>query len=89
MQYDPAVRRKGTARFVLGLVVAGALGDILFARSIEIGLHVAGGAGVVAALVVLGFGLALVFTAVYDGFPARRKRFASASPPPSTRAAAR
>ncbi len=41
--------------------------DLSFSRSLELGHAAFGGWGLVAAVVLLGFGMALVFTAIYDG----------------------
>jgi hypothetical protein len=38
-----------------------------FGPALRLGYAALGGLGLVAALVVLGFGLALLFTAIYDG----------------------
>ena len=61
------MRRRGTARFVISLVVSYVIYDLSFSKSIEVGHAALGGWGLVAAVVLLGFGIALVFTAIYDG----------------------
>jgi hypothetical protein len=58
--------RRGTGRFTLAFAVVAILGQLGFARLMSVGAR-GGGAGVVAALCIAGFGLALVFTAIYDG----------------------
>jgi hypothetical protein len=67
LKYDGGVRRRGTARFVFALIVSYVLFDVSFSRSLELGHAALGGWGLVAAVVSLGFGMALVFTAIYDG----------------------
>jgi hypothetical protein len=61
------VRRTGTGRFVLALVVSFAVYGRCLGAALKLGDPALGGPGVVAAVVVLGFGLALLFTAIYDG----------------------
>lgn len=56
-----------TARFVIAFVVCYVIYDLTFSRSLEVGHAVLGGWGLVLAVGVLGFGIALVFTAIYDG----------------------
>lgn len=61
------MRRRGTGRFSLALAGCLILGDLAFSRAIELGAGVADGWGVVPAVLLLGFGLALLFTVVHDG----------------------
>lgn len=61
------MRPRGTVRFVFALVVSYAICDLSFAGSIEAGHAALGGWGIAAVVVFLGFALALVFTAIYDG----------------------
>jgi hypothetical protein len=61
------VRRRGTARFAVAFVVSFAVYGGGFAPALTLGHAVLGGVGLAAAIVVLGFGLALLFTAIYDG----------------------
>jgi hypothetical protein len=61
------VRRRGTARFVLALVVAFATYSLGFSRVMDLGDAALGSWGLVTAVLVLGFGIALLFTAIYDG----------------------
>jgi hypothetical protein len=67
LKYDRSVRRRGTARFVLALMASYVFYERSFSRSLELGHAALGGWGLVAAVVLLGFGMALVFTAIYDG----------------------
>lgn len=60
------MRRRGTGRFALALAVVVLLGQLGFSTVMAIGTR-GGGAGVIVALVVAGFALALIFTAIYDG----------------------
>lgn len=60
------MRRGGTGRFTVAFAFVAILGQLGFARLMAIGAR-GGGAGIVAALCIAGFGLALVFTAIYDG----------------------
>jgi hypothetical protein len=60
------MRRRGTGRFALAFAVVVLLGQLGFSTVMAVGTR-GGGAGVIAALVVAGFALALVFTAIYDG----------------------
>lgn len=52
---------------MIALVVSYVIYDLSFSRSIEVGHAAFGGWGLVVAVVLLGFGIALVFTAIYDG----------------------
>jgi hypothetical protein len=61
------VRRRGTARFGLAVVAMFAVYEGTLAPTLRLGYAALGGWGLVAAVVVLGFGLALLFTAIYDG----------------------
>jgi hypothetical protein len=61
------VRRRGTARFVLAIVASFVIYDLGFSRVMEVGYAALGGWGLVTAVCVLGFGMALLFTAIYDG----------------------
>ena len=61
------MRRRGTARYGLALFVAFVAYDLGFAKAMAVGNAALGGWGLVAAVVVLGFALALLFTAIYDG----------------------
>lgn len=61
------MRRRGTARFVFALIVSYVIYELSFSKSIAVGHAVLGGWGLLAAVALLGFGMALVFTAVYDG----------------------
>jgi hypothetical protein len=61
------MRPRGTLRFALALVVCFAAADLALRPAIEAGARVAAWWGVAAALVGLGFALALLFTVVYDG----------------------
>lgn len=54
-------------RFVLALLVSFALYDASFSSAMAAGDATLGGWGMAVAVLVLGFGLALLFTAVYDG----------------------
>jgi hypothetical protein len=74
MKYDRGMRRRGTARFVCALIVPYVIYEMSFLRSLEIGHNAFGGWGLVAPVVLLGFGMALVFTAIYDGPGALRLR---------------
>ena len=65
--YHQSVRRRGTGRFVLAIVVSFAVYDRGFAPALKLGHDTLGGVGLLAAVIVLGFGLALLFTAIYDG----------------------
>ena len=67
LKYDRCMRRRGTARFVCALIVSYVIYETSFSRSLEAGHAALGGWGLVAAVVLLGFGMALVFTAIYDG----------------------
>ena len=60
------MKRRGTARFALAFAIVGLLGQLGFSTLMALGTR-GGGAGMVAALFVAGFALALVFTAIYDG----------------------
>ena len=60
------MRPRSTLRFGIALVVCFLAGDLALSPAIETAARV-GGWGVVPALVVLGFALALLFTVVYDG----------------------
>ena len=60
------MRRRGTGRFAVAFAVVAVLGQLGFPRVMALGAR-GGGAGVIAALAVLGFALALVFTAIHDG----------------------
>lgn len=66
-EYDQHMRRRGTARFVLALVVAFAVHELSFSRAMEVGHAAFGGWGLVAAVLTLGFGIGVLFTAIYDG----------------------
>ena len=57
----------GTARFVVAVDAMLAVYGRTFAPALRRGYAALGGLGLVAAVVLLGFGLALLFTAVYDG----------------------
>jgi hypothetical protein len=61
------MRRRGTTRFVCALIVSYVIYEVSFLRSLEVGHDALGGLGLMAAVVLLGFGIALVFTAIYDG----------------------
>jgi hypothetical protein len=61
------MRRRGTARFVLALFISFVAYEVSFSKAMAAGYAVLGGWGLVAAIVVLGFGLAVLFTAVYNG----------------------
>ena len=60
------MRRRGTGRFALAFAVVALLAQLGFARLMALGAK-GGGAGVIAALFVAGFAVALLFTAIYDG----------------------
>ena len=60
------MRRRGTGRFALAFAVVSLLAQLGFSTIMAVGVR-GGGAGVVAALFVAGFALALLFTAIYDG----------------------
>lgn len=60
------MRRRGTGRFVLAFAVVAVLAQLGFSRLMALGMW-GGVAGVIAALLVAGFALALLFTAIYDG----------------------
>jgi hypothetical protein len=72
------VRPRSTLRFGIALVLCFMVGDLALWPAIETGVRVAGGWGVVPALVVLGFALALLFTVVYDGPRVQYRREARA-----------
>jgi hypothetical protein len=75
------MRRRGNGRFALAFAVVVLLAQVGFPTVMGVGSR-GGGAGVIAALFVAGFALALLFTAIYDGPRAlaglRRKRPPSA-----------
>lgn len=52
---------------MLALLVSFVAYELSFSKAMAAGGAALGGWGLVAAIVVLGFGLALVFTAIYDG----------------------
>ena len=52
---------------MLALMASYVVYELSFSRSLELGHAAFGGWGLVAAVVLLGFGMALVFTAIYDG----------------------
>jgi hypothetical protein len=60
------MRRRGTWRFAVAFAVVVLLAQVGFSTVMEVGSR-GGGAGVIAALFVAGFALALLFTAIYDG----------------------
>jgi hypothetical protein len=60
------MRRRGNGRVALAFAVVVLLAQVGFSTVMAVGSR-GGGAGVVAALIVAGFALALLFTAVYDG----------------------
>lgn len=60
------MRRRGTGRFAVAFAVVALVAQLGFSTVMAVGAR-GGGAGVVAALFVAGFGLALVFTAIYNG----------------------
>lgn len=60
------MRRRGTGRFALAFAVVVLLTQAGFSTVMEVGSRT-GGAGVIAALFVAGFLLALLFTAIFDG----------------------
>ena len=60
------MRRRGTGRFALAFAVVSLLAQVGFSTIMAVGTK-AGGAGLIVALVVAGFALALLFTAIYDG----------------------
>lgn len=60
------MRRRGTGRFALAFAVVAVLAQVGFSRLMALGVR-GGWAGVVVALVVAGFALAVIFTAIYDG----------------------
>jgi hypothetical protein len=61
------VRRRTTGRFALALAVVIAAYQLGFVRLLNAGGSVAGGWGIVVALLVGGLVVAVLFTAVYDG----------------------
>lgn len=61
------LKRRSTGRFVLALVVSFVVYGLSFTKALALGHAVLGGPGMVAAVVVLGFVLALLYSAVYDG----------------------
>jgi hypothetical protein len=58
--------RRGNGRFALAFAVVVVLAQVGFSTVMDVGSR-GGGAGVIAALFVAGFALALLFTAIYDG----------------------
>ncbi|MDQ6836774.1 MAG: hypothetical protein M3137_00130 [Actinomycetota bacterium] len=60
------MRPRGTARFALAIVLLLTLYQLSVPVFMAIGTR-AGGWAVVAAVPVVGFGFAVIFTAVYDG----------------------
>jgi Na+/H+ antiporter NhaC len=60
------MRRRGTGRFVLALAVVALLAQLGFSTVVALAAR-RGGAGVVVALFVAGFAVALIFTVIYDG----------------------
>ena len=52
---------------MLALLVSFVAYDLSFLKAMGVGHAAFGGWGLVAAIVVLGFGLAVVFTTVFDG----------------------
>ena len=60
------MRRRGTGRFALAFAVVALLAQLGFSTVMAVGAR-GGGAGVVVALFVAGFVVALLFTAIYDG----------------------
>jgi hypothetical protein len=75
LEYDRRVRRNGTARLVLALIVSYGIYDLSFSRAMEVSHNALGEWGLIAAVVVIGFGLSLVFSAIYDGPVALRQMF--------------
>ena len=59
------MRRRGTGRFALALVGCLAAGDVAFPTVVEAGFG--GGWGILSVILVMGVGLALLCTVVYDG----------------------
>jgi hypothetical protein len=60
------MRRRGTGRFGLATAVVACLGQVVLPHTIRVG-STYGALGITGALVVAGFTLAVVFTAMYDG----------------------
>lgn len=65
---------------MIALLLCVAASFVGFTRALAFGADALGGWGLVAALLLFGFGLALLFTAVYDG-PAALRRLARRGPP--------
>ena len=61
------MRRRGTGRFALALVACLAAGDVASPTVVEAGAGFGGGWGILSVLLVMGVGLALLYTVVYDG----------------------
>src|SRR5947209_12010420 len=64
--YAVAVRRRGCGRFALGVTAVLLPGQAALSRTLTVG-SVLGPVGVIGALLVTGFTLAVLFTAIYDG----------------------
>jgi hypothetical protein len=60
------MRRRGSGRFALALTFVIVLAQLGFPKVVTLGAH-GGVAGAAGTLVVAGFALALIFTAIYDG----------------------
>ena len=60
------MKRRGAGRFALAFAVAALLGQLGFSSLMAVGAR-GGAIGIIVALFVAGFALALVFTAIYDG----------------------
>lgn len=73
------MRPGGTARFALAFAVAAILGELVLSDVLTVGSRF-GLLGVVAVLVLAGFGLALLFTAMYEGPRALRHAVRRRSP---------
>ena len=75
------MKRRGAGRFALAFAVVVLLGQLGFSRLMAVGAR-GGGAGIIVALFMAGFVLALVFTAIYDGTRALAGLLRTRSAPP-------
>ena len=60
------MKSRSNGRFAVAFAVAVTLGQLALPRALRLGGH-AGAAGMVAALLLAGFAIAVVFTLIYDG----------------------
>jgi len=60
------MRRRGSGRFAVAVAVVALLLQAGFSRLMALGVR-GGWAGVIVALFVAGFAVAVIFTAIYDG----------------------